>query len=750
VRARLIASMAALALLAVAPTASAEHAVLDRVSSGPHEQASGSFDDPVVKSISDDGSLVFFTTIQSLVAEDGDDNLCTGSGPTFPLQGCTDIYLHSSGTTKLISAPPGGSSVARDVSFGGASKDGTRIFFSTGEALVPEDADAGDDVYEYSNGTTTLVTPGIDGGNVSGVSADGSHVFFSTDQQLSVQDTDSQTDIYERFAGATTLVSTAPGSGNAAVPAYFADNSDDGNHVYFETTERLLPTDSDNRPDLYERSGGVTKHLTTGPTGGNGDYTPRFGGASADGQVVAFDIQENLTPDDTDSCFGLPCTDVYVRRGGTLELASTGPVGGNGSRFAFIEGPQTVSDDGDVFFSTDEQLTSDDGDTAACSGFGCQDIYKRSGSTTSLISTGPNGGSGAFDATLRGTTDDGSHAYFETRESLVSADSDSQVDVYERSGATTTLVSSGTVGGNGAFAASFRDSSQDGSRVFFMTAESLVPLDQDSNFDVYERHAGTTTLVSPGSSEETGGTVSDDGSRVLFTTSDRLLPNDTDSTRDLYAASLASTAPYPRPGGGTPFRVPLVAAFDRCTAPNSSHVGPLAYPSCSPPTQSSLATNSSNGFGQGVARFDAQLGDPSTPADEADLGISVSASDVRRPDNSDYTDKAMLVAKLRLTDRASGPAANVPATVQDVELSAVMNCVPTLSPVGGAVCAVGTSADALLPGLMQEGRRTIISVSSVEMKDVGPDLDPGAGPICQPACGSGDEGTFLHQGVFAP
>ena len=43
-----------------------------------------------------------------------------------------------------------------------------------------------------------------------------------------------------------------------------------------------------------------------------------------------------------------------------------------------------------------------------------------------------------------------------------------------------------------------------------------------------------------------------------------------------------NTGVYPRPGGGTPYRVPLVPAFKACTAPNRTHVAPLNNPSCAP------------------------------------------------------------------------------------------------------------------------------------------------------------------------
>ena len=88
--------------------------------------------------------------------------------------------------------------------------------------------------------------------------------------------------------------------------------------------------------------------------------------------------------------------------------------------------------------------------------------------------------------------------FFQTVESLVAADTDTQQDVYERSGGTTTLLSTGPTGGNGEPAASFGGSSADGSRVFFITDESLVAADTDTGQDVYERSGGTTTIHSIG------------------------------------------------------------------------------------------------------------------------------------------------------------------------------------------------------------------------------------------------------------
>ena len=60
----------------------------------------------------------------------------------------------------------------------------------------------------------------------------------------------------------------------------------------------------------------------------------------------------------------------------------------------------------------------------------------------------------------------------------MSADSDRRLDVYERAAGTTTLISTGPDGGDDAFDAFFRGGSLDGSRVFLTTRESLVSADE--------------------------------------------------------------------------------------------------------------------------------------------------------------------------------------------------------------------------------------------------------------------------------
>ena len=83
---------------------------------------------------------------------------------------------------------------------------------------------------------------------------------------------------------------------------------------------------------------------------------------------------------------------------------------------------------------------------------------------------------------------------------------------------------------------------------------------------------------------------------------------------------------YPHPLGATPLRVPLVPAYQPCTAPNSSHGAPLAFGSCKPPAATSpiLSTGTPDANGAhsnmvGALQLDSIAGDPGSAANEADV-----------------------------------------------------------------------------------------------------------------------------------
>jgi hypothetical protein len=155
-------------------------------------------------------------------------------------------------------------------------------------------------------------------------------------------------------------------------------------------------------------------------TGGNGAHNASFAAISQEGGRVFFDTTEQLLASDLDTS----SRDVYERFGGSLNLVSQGPSGGGGPHFAEFVGAST--DGTRVFFQTYEQLTSNDTDATWL------DVYERNAGATTLITTGPAATNGDSIPLWRGNSLDGTRAFFQTDEPLVSADTDTSWDTYAR------------------------------------------------------------------------------------------------------------------------------------------------------------------------------------------------------------------------------------------------------------------------------------------------------------------------------
>jgi hypothetical protein len=718
---------AAVALACLAPAAQA--VTLEHISQG--EGSAGNASLPTsFEGASRDGTRVFLTSYEGLTPEDTD--------------GSIDVFERANGVTTRISFGSIGGNILSDANFLAASDDGSHVFFRTGEALVPEDTRGKcyveaegyrgcTDIYERSGGTTTLVTPPVSPGSsysarFGGISKDGLHVFFMTAEPMVAADTDGAIDVYERYSGVIRLVSTGPTDANTDDDAIFKGSSEDGGRAFFETSARLASADSDSQADVYERSGGATTLVSTGSSGGNGAADAAFKGASADGSRVFIETTEPLTSGDTDSS-----GDVYQRSGGSTTLVSTGPAGGNGAADAHFE---DTSDAGTkVWFETSESLVAGDTD-------GRKDVYERSGSTTALVSTGPTGGSGAFDATFQGASQDGTRIWFGTFEQLAPTDLDSVFDVYERSGGTTAQVSLGPAGGNGSFDAFFDAASTDAARVFFETQESLTSEDTDAYVDVYQRAGGATTLVSSppsGSAASWDSLVgaSDDGKRVFFVTGDKLASSDTDTQSDIYAS--VDIPGFPRPRGATPFSMPLVIAYRDCTSANTVHGAPLSSPSCKPPVPASdwLTVGTPDANGQGAR----SVGNLYVKAGSGDVALGLSITDVRNKSGlTDYAGELGVRLDLRLTDKLNGAAPVDPATVSDFPFEFKGTCSPTSDTTVGSTCSVGTTANAVLPGAVSAGNRAIWEIRPVQVFDGGSDGNFDTAPNT----------LFERQGVFVP
>ena len=174
-----------------------------------------------------------------------------------------------------------------------------------------------------------------------------------------------------------------------------------------------------------------------------------------------------------------------------------------------------------------------------------------------------------------------------------------------------------------------------------------------------------------------------------------------------------------------------------------------------PQTSSSVLTVGSpdaNGFAanfSGFVKYSVIVGDPATEANEADIRLNVSLTDIRnKPSGSDYVGRVLATAAVQITDQNNAAETPEPGTTQAFKYEFPVDCVATALATIGSACAVNTTANALVPGTVLENKRTIWEIGQVSVKDAGPN---GTGyASCPPTCGDGDETTFLRAGVFVP
>jgi hypothetical protein len=228
----------------------------------------------------------------------------------------------------------------------------------------------------------------------------------------------------------------------------------------------------------------------------------------------------------------------------------------------------------------------------------------------------------------------------------------------------------------------------------------------------------------------------------------------------MVVASVAN-ALHPRPKSATPVQASLVPAYGQCTAPNRTHGPSLGFPSCNPPTQTSTAvtvgTPDANGAPANAAGYTRirSLGCVPGPPDDCETDIKVNITDVRcqagttacgsanTSGGADYTGELQHSAILRMSDHFNAVAAGGgadPATVIDVDFPVTVPCAATASTSIGSTCSIYTFHNAVIPGSIKDGKRTVWEMHQVEVNDGGPDGAVGTAPNT----------LFAVQGVFIP
>ena len=432
---------------------------------------------------------------------------------------------------------------------GAFSDDGSVVVFSDGsghlylrfnateaQSQVSGAATDGSQCTEPSKACTVLLDelqPGAPGGAESPLayldtaSTEGSRVFFTDSQQLTAG-AGSDQDLYEYNLEASPgerlsdLTPDVAGE-SADVQGILPGASQDGAYVYFVADGVLAHNTVDNgngperarpghcvRPagaeppsgtcNLYLRHASTTSYIATlsggdlpdwGGQGGTASLTARV---SPNGHWLAFMSQRSLTGyDNRDAITGEPDQEVFLYEAATgkLACASCNPTGARPHGYRYqIEGPTPVLTNplsgGDRVWQPNTWLAANiPGWTA----------FNQSG--VALHQS-------------RYLSDSG-RLFFNSSDSLVPADTNGAVDVYQfeppasaptpppddtcsRSGPTYSPTSAGCVdlitSGTSAQEAAFLDASETGTDVFFLSHAQLSVADTDTALDVYDARVG--------------------------------------------------------------------------------------------------------------------------------------------------------------------------------------------------------------------------------------------------------------------
>jgi Tol biopolymer transport system component len=207
------------------------------------------------------------------------------------------------------------------------------------------------------------------------------------------------------------------------------------------------------------------------------------------------------------------------------------------------------------------------------------------------------------------------------------------------------------------------------------------------------------------------------------------------------------SASYHHPQSASQLNVSLVPAFKPCgtggNPSNAKHAPPLATNSCNPPKPSVLAAV--GGSSQSSAQMTVVPGDTDpTNGNQANVAISASLTDIQSTAGGDYNPNASgadltAVTRLRLTDKANGYG-GLPATATEYDFKVPIDCSSTPDPSVGSTCSANTTANALMPSLIQEQRQTVVQAFRVRIDD------SGANGIR----GDSDDRIFATQGLFVP
>jgi hypothetical protein len=493
-------------------------------------------------------------------------------------KGAGNLFVrdNTDGSYQLVNVTPP-SVPAANATFVAASDDFSHVVFTEQAKLTPNAQDGVANMYEWSGGVVRLLTVLPDGavvaGSFAGISRDGAHVFFNADGNL-----------YARVSGTSTVQLDASQAGGSGGGGSFISVSSDGAQALFSddaSANLTADTALGSGANLYKYdfSSGRLTHVDASQVGGSGGGSG-FVGVSADGSQVLFsdDDSARLTGD-TVSGSGKNLYLYDSPSGGLIDLTP-------GAHAELLGVFDLGEDPSYVYFEADGALAP--GATQ-----GQPNRYVWHAGTTTFTAALANVPSGTPEDPVK-VSKDGRFLAFASTQSLTGYDNtdavtgnpDLEIYLYDAASNSLTCASCNPSGappvtpprwGSG-HNLSPRNLSEDG-RVFFDTAESLLPADTNGQRDVYEFEPngvgscgdprGCLSLLSTGtgSLETWFIEASPSGDDAFIREFQKLVPRDTvEESQTIYDV---------RVGGG----IPEPPALQACTTADACRTAPVSQPS---------------------------------------------------------------------------------------------------------------------------------------------------------------------------
>ena len=456
-------------------------------------------------------------------------------------QGFINLFHWSLGDSfQLLTnvSPPNQAPVFYRPQFEGASADYSHVLFQANDALLPNAPANTENVYEWVDGTLQLVNilpngqpdpngssagepQPTGGGSIrNALSADGLRAAFQDG---------SGGPIYVRVDGTSTVAASASQKTNGSGPGgsdpcgsggtFDATMSTDGAYMFFESAAELTndaytgSCDQRNNLYRYDISTGALTDLTvdTQPSDPNGAQVDGIVGLSDDGSYVYYVAEGVLAAGASSGQENL-----YVSHDGATSFIATL----SGRDYPDWEsGNARVTPDGThLAFESQAPLTGYDS-TDVNTGAADTEVYLYDAGSGALscVSCNPSGAPPTGSATIggfetqsledvqenrydpRNLSDDGARVFFTTADALVPQDVNGAQNVYEWERADTGgCQTPGTTGGCVALISTgqspddsvFEDASASGDDAFFLTYQQLVAQDGDTAADLYDARVG--------------------------------------------------------------------------------------------------------------------------------------------------------------------------------------------------------------------------------------------------------------------